>query len=82
MTDARTAVSAKAITMMNPSSPSRLWRRLDHELRRNRLNPRANLCTVEAAEGARTSDADTRIEHSVQNVRDDVTEDHEDRNEE
>lgn len=82
MTGARSAISAKAMTTENPSNPSRLWWRLDHEFRRNRWNPRANLCMVEAAECSRTSDADTRIEHSVQNVRDDVTEYHEDRYEE
>src|ERR1700704_5174501 len=73
-------MSAKIRTMTAPESPRRLCRMLSHErLTRDRSCLRITEPT-RPAEGASTSDTDTRIEHSIQDVGNDVAEDDHDRN--
>src|SRR2546425_13123607 len=82
MTGARIAISANTITMENPRTPRRLCRRVVHDVRRMRRNRRIRTGPIDSERGGPGSDSNTWIEHPVQDVRDDVVENHEDRDEE
>src|SRR2546422_2611370 len=72
---AKIAMTAKTRTTAAPAIPRRLCRMLSQErLTRNRSCFRIPE-PVSLATGASTSETDTRIEHSVQNVGDDVAQD-------
>src|SRR5713226_404001 len=72
---AKIAMTAKTRTTAKPAIPRRLWRKLSQE----RLNKKRSCFRitepVSLATGASTSETDTRIEHPVQDVGDDVAQD-------
>src|SRR2546427_13062509 len=82
MTGAKIAIKANTMTMENPRTPRRLWRRVVHDVRRTRRNRRIRTGPIDSERGGPGSDSNTWIERPVQGVRDDVAEDHEDRDEE
>src|SRR5712692_1401313 len=81
-------MAANTRTMLKPRMPRRLWRRVDHEVRSTRrslrpiVNPRDPGWTSPVSGTTPVSDADTGIEDSVEQVRNDVAEDHEHGNDE
>src|SRR2546429_7568661 len=82
MTGAKIAIKANTMTMENPRTPRRLCRRVVHDVRRTRRNRRIRTGPLDSERGGPGSDSNTWIERPVQDVRDDVAEDHEDRDEE
>src|SRR5437870_12344712 len=82
MTGAKIAIKANTMTMENPRTPRRLCRRVVHDVRRTRRNRRIRTGPIDSERGGPGSDSNTWIERPVQDVRDDVAEDHEDRDEE
>src|SRR2546427_9078349 len=82
MTGAKIAISANTMTIENPRTPRRLCRRVVHDVRSTRRNRRIRTGPIDSERGGPGSDSNTWIERPVQDVRDDVAEDHEDRDEE
>src|SRR5256712_1377150 len=82
MTGAKIAISANTMTIENPRTPRRLCRRVVHDVRRTRRNRRIRTGPIDSERGGPGSDSNTWVEHPVQDVRDDVAENHEDRDEE
>src|SRR2546422_7195581 len=81
MTGAKIALSANTMTIENPRARRRLCRRVVHDVRRTRRNRRIRTGPIDSERGGPGSDSNTWIERPVQDVRDDVAEDHEDRDE-
>src|SRR5712692_2392507 len=87
MIGAKSAMPANTRTMPNPRTPRRLCRRVDHDVRANRrtlrpiVSPRDLHWLPPASETMTVSDPDTGIEDSVEQVRNDVSEDHHNGNE-
>src|SRR5439155_22877534 len=82
MTGAKIAIKANTMTMENPRTPRRLCRRVVHDVRRTRRNRRMRTGPIDSERGGPGSDSNTWIEYPVLDVRDDVAENHEDRDEE
>src|SRR2546422_7819631 len=82
MTGAKIALSANTMTIENPRARRRLCRRVVHDVRRTRRNRRIRTGPIDSERGGPGSDSNTWVERPVQDVRDDVAEDHEDREEE
>src|SRR3989449_7333139 len=78
MTGAKRAMNAKMRTMERPAKPKRLWRNTAQIERKKRRTWRQTHSGPNWIPGDWTSDPDTRIEHSVQDVSDDVCENDED----
>src|SRR5438552_18556860 len=81
MTGAKIAIKANTMTMENPRTPRRLCRRVVHDVRRTRRNGRIRTGRIDSERGGPGSESKTWIERPVQDVRDDVAEDHEEREE-
>src|SRR2546426_8072841 len=78
MTEAKRAMTGKMRTMERPAKPKRLWRNTAQIERKKRRTWRQTHSGPNWIPGDWTSDPDTRIEHSVQDVSDDVCENDED----
>src|SRR6267143_57991 len=74
MIGARIPIIAKMSTIVRPAKPSRLPRNKAYERCRTRLNTFRTRIASSFTEGFGSSDTDTRIENSVQNIGDDVPE--------
>src|SRR5437870_12872635 len=79
MTGAKIAIKANTMTMENPRTPRRLCRRVVHDVRRTRRNRRIRTGPIDSERGGPGSHSTTWSVGPVQESRDIVAEDHEDR---